>query len=403
MKTSKKLFALLLSLALTVALLTAFFPVCVTAEEDGFTRHIELNVADGPIRIYTDRYYQNDVEHPGFSCETTQYVITGVALNANAVLRFIQDEDDVPVATFHAIFRNLYISPAAWCSVVHFKTYKPDPEEGEPAPMTVNLRLEGTNRISGFNHPGLSGNATVNLSAAPDSRSRFSPEYADTPNGFDGALTLNQVGEYEVKVNQAVADLEAGKTGKPVEIVGADSTALVAAKINALPSASEVGLSDKDAVAAARAAYDALPIQKQEEFDAETLRRLTDDENAIAEQEDAYARSEAEKNAAINRRAKLKRRLLTALWVVLGFLGGAGCAVGTLFLLEKRGKTYPVTAAEIKAEVDAEIREIEAEVDAEIKAEEEAKAERTETGADSVTDPGSGIDPESERNQENAD
>lgn len=350
MKTSRKLFSVLVALALAVAAVSSFFTFDASASapapaSDGLTRRVLLNVEDGPIRIYTDRYYQNGVEYPGFSCETTQYVITGSALNADAVLRFVQDADDVPVATFHAIFRNLVVTPAEWCSVVHFKTYKPDPAEGEPAPMTVNLRLEGTNVIMGYNHPGLSGNAAVNLSAAPDSYSCFFPEYGDTTNGFDGALTLRKVGEYEVKVNHAVADLEAGKTGKPVTIIGADSAALVAAQIDALPSVSEVGLSDKDAVTSARAAYNALSNEKRESFDTAVLQRLVDDENAIAELEAARAAAEtaAEKSESV---APKPKKNLTALWVILGFLGGAACAVVVTLLVLKKKNGLPPSDAE---------------------------------------------------------
>lgn len=330
MKTRKSFFAVLLALVFTVAAFSSLFAFDASAASDGFARHVTLNVADGAIRIYSDRYVQNDVVHEGFSSETTLYTITGVALYSDALVRVIQDAEDVPVVTFHVVFRDLYITPATWCSVVHFKSYQPDPEEGAPSPMTVDLRLEGRNRISGYNHPGISGNAVVNLSAAPDSRSVFTAEYNDFPNGFDGTLTLHQVGEYEVKVNDAVADLDAGKTAKPVVITGQDSVALVTAMIDALPAAAEVGLSDKAAIASARAAYDALSDEKQEMVAAAVLQHLSDDEAALAA-------AEAAASVVEETPAPKPKRNLTALWIVLGFLGGAGCAAAvTLFVLKKK-------------------------------------------------------------------
>ncbi len=343
MKRFQKVWSILLVLALTVTALTAYsalFSVPVSADaatDDGFSRHIALNVADGPIKIYTDRYVQNEVVHEGFPCDTTLYTITGAVNYADTVIRLVQDEvDPYPVATFHVVFRDLTIHPNTWCSVVHFKTLQPAPEEGEPMPMTVDLRLEGRNYIAGYNHPGIRGNAVANIEAAPDSYSVFTSEYSGSEFSLDSDLTMNKIGDYEIKVNGASADLDAGKTARPAELIGPDSATLVQAKIDALPPVSEVGMSDKDAIVAARAAYAALTAEKRETVDADVLQHLTDDEAAIAEQEAALAAAAAEETESDP--APKRKRDLTALWVVLGFLGGAGCAVGTLFLIEKKRK-----------------------------------------------------------------
>ena len=58
----KKLFALLLTFALTVSAFAALSPITVSAEEDGFEHYVTLNVADGPIRIFADHYAQNGVD-----------------------------------------------------------------------------------------------------------------------------------------------------------------------------------------------------------------------------------------------------------------------------------------------------------------------------------------------------
>ena len=344
----KKLVALLLSLALTVAVFASLSTVTVSAEEGGYEHNVTLNVADGPIRIFADHYAQNGVDHEGYSFENTLYTITGGAANADAILRVIHNAEDAAPATVHIVFRDLYIYPQTWCSVVHFTSGVTGTGEDATPVLTVDLRLEGRNYLAGYNHPGIGGNAIVNLSAAPDSYSVFTSEYDQSVESF-GGLVFHKVGDYEVKVNGEIADLDAGKTGKPAVITGPDSAVLVKETVDALPAPSDVTTTDKDAIIAARAAYAALSPVKKTEIDADTLRHLSDDEAALAAAEAAAAlvpepEPEPEPKRAPN---------LTALWIVLGFLGGAGCAVGvTLFLLKKKAAqpTDPETGIDPETE-----------------------------------------------------
>ena len=344
----KKLVALLLSLAFTVASLSAFPAITVSAEEGGYEHYVTLNVADGPIRIFADHYAQNGVDHEGYSFENTLYTITGGAANADAILRVIHNAEDAAPATVHIVFRDLYIYPQTWCSVVHFTSGVTGSGEDATPVLTVDLRLEGRNYLAGYNHPGIGGNAIVNLSAAPDSYSVFTSEYDQSAESF-GGLVFHKVGDYEVKVNGEIADLDAGKTGKPAVITGPDSAVLVKETVDALPAPSDVTTSDKDAITEAREAYNALSYDKKREFDADALRHLSDDEAALAAAEAAAAlvpepEPEPEPKRAPN---------LTALWIVLGFLGGAGCAVGvTLFLLKKKAAqpTDPETGIDPETE-----------------------------------------------------
>ena len=344
----KKLVALLLSLAFTVASLSAFPAITVSAEEGGYEHNVTLNVADGPIRIYAGSYVQNGEEHEGYSFENTLYTITGGAANADAILRVVHNAEDAAPATVHIVFRDLYIYPQTWCSVVHFTSGVTGSGEDATPVLTVDLRLEGRNYLAGYNHPGIGGNAIVNLSAAPDSYSVFTSEYDQSAESF-GGLVFHKVGDYEVKVNGEIADLDAGKTGKPAVITGPDSAVLVKETVDALPAPSDVTTSDKDAITEAREAYNALSYDKKREFDADALRHLSDDEAALAAAEAAAAlvpepEPEPEPKRAPN---------LTALWIVLGFLGGAGCAVGvTLFLLKKKAAqpTDPETGIDPETE-----------------------------------------------------
>jgi len=318
----KRPLAVLLSFAIVIA---AFFAVLaclavqIAAEADSAATCVTLHMEDGPITIYTDRYVQNGVEHPGYACESTLYTITGVANRVNSVLNITHTADDAPTVTFNVVFRDLAILGEDWCSVVHFNSALGSAVEGAPAPMTVNLCLEGRNYLAGHSHPGLSGTATVNFSAAPGSYSTFTSEYSTTPEAFGSELTLNKIGAFEVKVNGQSAELEAGKTAKPVVIIGEDPAVAVKATIDALPAAADVTASDKDAITAARTAYDALSAEKKASFDADALQHLTDDEAALAA-------AEAGKPA----------KNLTALWVVLAFLAGAGCAIAVIWIIYKK-------------------------------------------------------------------
>ena len=329
----KKLFAMLLTLALTIAVFTTLSAITVSAEEDGFEHYVTLNVADGPIRIFADHYAQNGVDYEGFTFENTLYTITGGAANADAILRVVHNVEDAAPATVHIVFRDLYIYPQTWCSVVHFTSGVTGTGEDATPVLTVDLRLEGRNYVAGYNHPGIGGNAIVNLSAAPDSYSVFTSEYDQSAESF-GGLVFHKVGDYEVKVNGEIAEPDAGKTNRPTVITGPDSAVPVKSAIDALPAASAVTTSDKDAITAARQAYNALSPAKKTEIDADTLGHLTDDELALAAAEAAAAavtpepEPEPEPKRAPN---------LTALWIVLGFLGGAGCAAAvTLFVLKKK-------------------------------------------------------------------
>ena len=333
MKTCKKLFALHLTLALTVAAFATFSAITVSAEEDGFEHYVTLNVADGPIRIFADHYAQNGVDYEGFTFENTLYTITGGAANADAILRVVHNAEDAAPATVHIVFRDLYIYPQTWCSVVHFTRGVTGTGEDATPVLTVDLRLEGRNYVAGYNHPGISGNAIVNLSAAPDSYSVFTSEYDLSSEAFGGPLVLRKEGDYEVKVNGETAELDAGKASRPAMITGPDSAALVKATVDALPAPTDVTTLDKDAIAEAREAYNALSYDKKREFDADALRHLSDDEAALAAAEAVAAVTPEPEPEPEPKRAPN----LTALWIVLGFLCGAGCAVGvTLFVLKKK-------------------------------------------------------------------
>lgn len=328
MEFSKKPIAFVLSFAIVITVLFAV-PTLFAVEAAPDARNVNnvtLDVGAGKIVLYTDHYTQNGVEYGGFDCENTVYTITGIVNRTDSALCVYQVAEDAPAVTFNVVFRDLAILGEQWCSVVHFTTAQ-IAGEGEPSHLTVDLRLEGRNYLGGHSHPGLSGNATVNLTAAPGSYSVFTAEYSDTPEAFASGLTLNKFGTYDVKVAGEAAELEAGKSAKPVVIIGQDPAEIVKTQIDALPAATDVTLSDKNAITAARTAYAALPAEKQAMIDADTLQHLADDEAALA---------------AADTPPEQPAKNLTALWVVLAFVGGAACAALAVVILYKT-KKKPVT------------------------------------------------------------
>ena len=66
----------------------------------------------------------------------------------------------------------------------------------------------------------------------------------------------------------------------------------VADKINALPAATDVKTTDKDTIEAARAAYNALTDDQKARVSADTLKKLTDAEKVLADEEAAKAVSD---------------------------------------------------------------------------------------------------------------
>ena len=72
----------------------------------------------------------------------------------------------------------------------------------------------------------------------------------------------------------------------------------VSKSINALPDADKVTTADKDAIEAARKAYDDLTDDQKAKVDAETLKKLTDAETALAAAEKKAAEEKAAKELA---------------------------------------------------------------------------------------------------------
>ncbi|MBQ7149252.1 MAG: hypothetical protein IJR96_10960 [Pseudobutyrivibrio sp.] len=92
------------------------------------------------------------------------------------------------------------------------------------------------------------------------------------------ALTDNQKSKVSADTLKKLTDAEAAL--KEATDTAAANT--VSEKINALPAAANVKTSNKEAIEAARAAYNALTDDQKSKVSAETLKKLTDAETALA-------------------------------------------------------------------------------------------------------------------------
>ena len=90
----------------------------------------------------------------------------------------------------------------------------------------------------------------------------------------------------ETEIGAAIKEITDAKAKAEADKQAADDAAAAQAvteKINALPAADAVVVADREAIEAARAAYDALTDSQKAKVSAETLKKLTDAEAALAE------------------------------------------------------------------------------------------------------------------------
>jgi len=122
--------------------------------------------------------------------------------------------------------------------------------------------------------------------------------------------TNNNVAEKEVK--EAIDTIKAAKVDAEEGKKEADDTVVaneVTDAINALPASDKIATTDKEAIEAARKAYDALTDDQKAKVPADTLKKLEDAEKALEDAE----QKEAEKEAADTEAAKKVTDAINAL------------------------------------------------------------------------------------------
>ncbi|HCA04651.1 MAG TPA: hypothetical protein DEO32_02005, partial [Ruminococcaceae bacterium] len=118
----------------------------------------------------------------------------------------------------------------------------------------------------------------INILPAPeDITEEYAEAIADARGAYD-ELTDDQKALIDDETLNKLIDAENA-------LASLHETERVGDAINALPAAEDITIADKEAVEAARAAYDNLTPEQQANIDADTLKKLTDAEEALAQAE----------------------------------------------------------------------------------------------------------------------
>ena len=146
------------------------------------------------------------------------------------------------------------------------------------APIHPEVSIKGWVVGNAANQPTVTGNienANVNYTYAVKGSSSFSRTVPTSAGDYTVKASVAESKNY--LSGEATADFTIFSDASEMEAAEA-----VAAMINALPAAEDVTVDDKDAIEAARAAYDALTDGQKTLIDTETLAKLTAAEEALA-------------------------------------------------------------------------------------------------------------------------
>ncbi len=120
------------------------------------------------------------------------------------------------------------------------------------------------------------------LPAAADVKTTDEEAISAARTAYD-ALTNDQKAKVSEADYKKLTDAETALAAAKKEAADTAAAAQVTEKINALPAANDVTAADKADIEAARAAYDALTAEQKAKVSANTLKKLTDAEAALAE------------------------------------------------------------------------------------------------------------------------
>ena len=161
---------------------------------------------------------------------------------------------------------------------------------------------------------------TINKLPASDKVATKDKEAIEAARAAYDALTEDQKAKVSADTLKKLTDAETAlATVEAAEKAGAEKKAAdeaaakaVTDKINALPSSDKVATTDKEAIEAARKAYDALTADQKKLVDTTTLKKLTDAEAALTAAEESE-KAASEKKATDEAAAKAVTDKINAL------------------------------------------------------------------------------------------
>ena len=204
-----------ISLFLALTMLVALFPLTANAAEEKDI--VVLDVGKSSINIFPTYYNYNGTD---YTCDAskTEYIITGNKTEANNTLNINNTSDTAASVAYDVTLKDVRIVAAQWCSVVRFGS---GTNQGTKDNLIVNLSIVGTCYFEGYNHPGLGGNATVNIVYIKRGSSlKCTTGYGTTYNSLGSNIVLNILEPNAlVKVgNVAGAPWTNAYSNKPLEI-----------------------------------------------------------------------------------------------------------------------------------------------------------------------------------------
>lgn len=178
----KKVVSLFMALIMALALL----PVTAVSAAEKTT--VTLNVADGKIRICPTYY---EINGTVTSCDASQtaYVLTGNRDSANDHIIIANTSDTAPMVTYDVTFDNLALSPANWASIFRIG----GSSDGTKDNITVNLTIKGNCSLMGYNHPGLGGNATINIVSIDNGYLYVSAKYEQSNQAISDDIVIKDL------------------------------------------------------------------------------------------------------------------------------------------------------------------------------------------------------------------
>lgn len=192
----KKTLAIILSVIMALSMVQTTF----AAESDGVMT--TLDISKGNIVIEPDSVTLNG---ENIEVDPDGYIITGTSTYQDTALKFYNLSGDE--ATFNVVFKDLKITADTWCTALTITNRYP---------VNLNIKCEGSNSITSYNHPVFAGNGTIdspiviNVTRTEGSELNLEREYEPQYGiAFDDSETNNLV--LNIDGEQVGADLHIHK------------------------------------------------------------------------------------------------------------------------------------------------------------------------------------------------